>query len=140
MKKTVLGIGLATIMALGATLPAIADDHQGKPMRGGPMAMERMVKHLGLTPEQETQLLELRHEREREMLAKRQEMRARHEAGEEFDRESMRAEMQAHRAQMEQDFQSVLTDEQWQKFQEQRAKRMERRGKDHGERHNENRS
>jgi Spy/CpxP family protein refolding chaperone len=137
MKKMVLGIGLAALMA-AASVQVIADDHKGKPMRGGPMAMERISRHLELTPEQETQLLELRHERERDMLVKRQEMRARREAGEEFDREAMRAEMQAHRAQMEQDFQTVLTEEQWAKFQEHRAKRMERRGKDHGERHNEN--
>jgi periplasmic protein CpxP/Spy len=128
MKKTALGLGLAAILAMGTTA-AFADDHDGRQMRGG--GMERMVKHLELTPEQEVQLLELRHEREKTMLLRRQEMRANREAGEEMDREAMHAERQAGRAQMEADLKSILTDEQWSKFEERRAERMERgpRGK-----------
>lgn len=128
MKKTALGLGLTAILAMGTTA-AFADDHQGRQMRGGDM--ERMVEHLELTAEQEMQLLELRQEHEKTMMLRRQEMRADRESGEEIDREAMRAEMQAGRAQMEADLKSVLTDEQWSKFEEHRAERMERgpRGK-----------
>jgi len=133
MKKTALGLGLAAILAMGTTAD-FADDHQGRQMRGGDM--ERMVKHLELTPEQEMQLLELRQEHEKTMMLRRQEMRADRESGEEMDREAMRAEMQAGRAQMEADLKSVLTDEQWSKFEEHRAEQKERgpRGKGPNER------
>lgn len=129
MKKTALGLGLAAILAMGTTA-AIAHDHEGRQMRGG--GMEQMVKRLDLTPEQEMQLLELRHEREKAMLLRRQEMRANREAGEEIDREAMHAEMQAGRAQMEADLKSILTDDQWSKFEEGPPKRMERGQREKG--------
>lgn len=125
MKKTVLGIGLTALLAVG-TVQVLADDHKGRQMRGG--HMERMVEYLELTPEQQNQLLELRQERQSEMRARRQEMQAWREAGEEIDREAMRVEMQAMRAQMDAELKEILTDEQWVKFEERRAERMEERG------------
>jgi len=129
MKKTTLGISLAVLLAMGTTA-AIADDHGGKHMRGDHIG--RMAEHLELTPAQQSQLLELRHERGKEMLARRQEMQARRAAGEEIDREAMRAEMQSNRTQMSEELKEILTDEQWAKFEQHRAERMEQgpRGKD----------
>lgn len=133
MKKTTFVMGLAALLAM-ATTAAIADNHGGGHMRGE--HMERMVEDLELTPAQQSQLLELRQERQGEMQARRQEMQARREAGEEIDREAMRAEMQANRTQMDAELKGILTDEQWAKFEERRAERMEergQRGKDHHE-------
>lgn len=122
-----LTLGLAAFFVMGMSL-TFADGHGGKG-QGGFKGMDRMSEYLDLSEEQEDQLLELRQDREKEMLERRQELRALRDSGEEIDRDAMKAEMEANRAEMDAAMQDILTDEQWVKFEERRAEMESKREK-----------
>lgn len=133
MRNQLLTIALSGLLAFGATTALHAQDNSGQPQQQGQWGgghgrgrmspdeqLKHMTKELGLSSDQQSQILPVLQDRQQKMEAIREDQS--------LSREDRRSKMMAIRTDSDAKIQALLTDQQKQKYQAMQERMQERHG------------